>query len=73
MREKYTDVMSTLGRLPSCIVRRGFSADILDTYPDGYFDWVYIDGNHMYDFVLEDILISAEKVRSGGVIAGDDL
>ncbi|MBO9436316.1 glycosyltransferase family 2 protein [Ruegeria sp. R13_0] len=73
MQSKYDHVTRTLGRLPNCIVRKGFSADVLETYPDGYFDWVYIDGNHMYDFVLEDILISARKVRSGGLIAGDDL
>ncbi|MEP1930273.1 MAG: class I SAM-dependent methyltransferase, partial [Roseibium sp.] len=37
-----------------------------------YFDWVYIDGNHLYDFVKEDIEICFRKVRSGGIIAGDD-
>lgn len=73
MRAKYDDIMSTIGLLPNCIVRKGFSVEILETYPDGYFDWIYIDGNHMYEFVLEDILTAARKVRSGGLIAGDDL
>ena len=73
MRQKYDNVMGTLGRLKNCVVRKGFSAEVLATYPDDYFDWVYIDGNHMYDFVLQDILVSARKVRPGGIIAGDDL
>ncbi len=73
MRAKYDHIMNTIGRIPNCIVRKGFSAEVLETYPDNYFDWVYIDGNHMYDFVLRDILVSARKVRPGGVIAGDDL
>ncbi len=73
MRAKYLQVATTLGRLPNCVIRKGFSAEVLETYPDNYFDWVYIDGNHLYDFVLKDILISARKVRPGGVIAGDDL
>ncbi|MEM9845451.1 MAG: glycosyltransferase family 2 protein [Pseudomonadota bacterium] len=73
MRAKYDSIMQTLGRLPNCIVRKGFSAEVLESYPDGYFDWVYIDGNHTYEFVLNDILVSARKVRSGGLIAGDDL
>lgn len=73
MRAKYDHIMNTIGRIPNCIVRKGFSAEVLETYPDNYFDWVYIDGNHMYDFVLQDILVSARKVRPGGIIAGDDL
>ncbi len=73
MRAKYDQIMGTIGRLPNCIVRKGFSAQVLETYPDGYFDWVYIDGNHTYEFVLEDIMVAARKVRSGGLIAGDDL
>ena len=73
MRQKYEQVTSILGRLQNCVVRKGFSAEVLETYPDNYFDWVYIDGNHMYDFVLQDILVSARKVRPGGIIAGDDL
>ena len=73
MRAEYDGIMNTIGRLPNCIVRKGFSTEVLETYPDEYFDWVYIDGNHMYEFVLEDIMTSARKVRRGGLIAGDDL
>ena len=51
---------------------KGFSEDILNRYPDDYFDWVYIDGNHQYDFVKADVELCFRKVRHGGVIAGDD-
>ncbi|MVO17334.1 glycosyltransferase family 2 protein [Parasedimentitalea huanghaiensis] len=73
MREKFDQVAGGLGQLPNCVLRKGFSAEVLESYPDHYFDWVYIDGNHLYDFVLEDIMIAARKVRPGGIIAGDDL
>lgn len=73
MREKFDQVDGSLGRLPNCVLRKGFSAEILESYSDHYFDWVYIDGNHLYDFVLEDIMVAARKVRPGGIIAGDDL
>ena len=53
-------------------VRKGFSVDVLATYDDDYFDWVYIDGNHLYDLVAADLRVAAKKVRLGGVIAGDD-
>lgn len=51
---------------------KGFSEDILNQYPDDYFDWVYIDGNHQYEFVKADVELCFRKVRHGGVIAGDD-
>lgn len=39
---------------------------------DGYFDWVYIDGNHLYEYVKMDLANFFPKVKSGGLIAGDD-
>lgn len=44
----------------------------MQEFDDGYFDWVYIDGNHHYDFVKEDLELSRTKVKEGGIIAGDD-
>ena len=46
---------------------------MLATIDDNFLDWVYIDGNHRYEFVLKDLQLSARKVRLGGMIAGDDL
>lgn len=60
------------GHLANVTIRQGFSAEVLQSYPDGYFDWVYIDGNHLYRFVREDLEIARTKVRKGGIIAGDD-
>ena len=54
------------------IIRKGFSGDVLSQYPDDYFDWVYIDGNHQYEFVKSDIEMCFRKVRKNGIIAGDD-
>ncbi len=39
---------------------------------DESLDFVYIDGNHRYTFVLEDILHYTPKVKTGGWIAGHD-
>lgn len=35
-------------------------------------DFIYIDGNHDYEFVKKDIELYYPKVKSGGVIGGDD-
>lgn len=58
---------------PEIVLRQGFSADVLATIDDNYLDWIYIDGNHRYDFVKTDLHLAARKVRQGGIIAGDDL
>jgi hypothetical protein len=53
-------------------VHRGYSTDILKQFPNEYFDWVYIDGNHLYEFVKSDLELAIMKVKSGGYITGDD-
>lgn len=53
-------------------VHRGYSSDMLLGFPDGYLDWIYIDGNHLYEFVKQDLEMSLRKVKTGGYITGDD-
>lgn len=36
-------------------------------------DFVYIDGNHSYEYVLRDIELYYPKVRYGGIIGGHDI
>ena len=66
------NVESLYGDIPNVNIKVGFSAEVLAEYPDDYFDWVYIDGNHYYDFVRKDLELSFKKVRPGGIVAGDD-
>lgn len=53
-------------------VLRERSEEALARFPDGHFDWVYIDTTHQYEQTVEELEISRRKVRAGGVIAGDD-
>lgn len=39
---------------------------------DEIFDFVYIDGDHRYETVLNDIQLWYAKIRSGGIISGHD-
>jgi len=54
----------TIHRAPSQLAAQYFA--------DGYFDWIYIDGNHQYEFVTADLKSFAAKVRPGGLVCGDD-
>lgn len=53
-------------------VHRGYSTDILEQFPDEYFDWIYIDGNHLYEYVKKDLELSFKKTKLRGLIIGDD-
>lgn len=54
------------------VLHRAPSADVGPEFEDESLDWVYIDGNHLYEFVRRDLEIFGAKVRRGGLVAGDD-
>jgi predicted O-methyltransferase YrrM len=54
------------------VINRGYSTDVLAEFPDGYFDWVYIDTNHTYETTAAELRLAAAKVKPGGLIAGHD-
>jgi predicted O-methyltransferase YrrM len=68
----YSDVEKRFSNYENIILNRGRSEEILHQFHDGYFDWVYIDGNHYYDYVTKDLDLCFLKVKPGGIIAGDD-
>jgi hypothetical protein len=75
MDERYSGVLKRFKReirVGQVLVHRGYSSDMLETFPDGFFDWVYIDGNHLYEYVQKDLEVSFRKVKTGGHITGDD-
>lgn len=53
-------------------INRGKSKDILAQFPDEYFDWVYVDGDHRYEAVLLDLELAYRKLKSNALVAGDD-
>jgi SAM-dependent methyltransferase len=73
MDEMFHEVKARYATDGRVSVHRAMSAEALETFPDGYFDWVYVDGNHHSPFVGQDLALCRRKVRPGGRIAGDDL
>jgi hypothetical protein len=53
-------------------VHRAFSASASEYFDDSYFDWIYVDGNHTYEFVRQDLELYYPKVKAGGFMIGDD-
>jgi len=50
----------------------GFDEEILNQFEDYYFDWVYLDTSHEYEHTKRELIILDKKVKTGGVIVGDD-
>lgn len=48
------------------------SLEAAKTFEDNSIDFVYIDGSHEYDDLKADIIAWGPKVKTGGIIAGDD-
>lgn len=40
--------------------------------PDESLDFVFIDGDHHFDYIMEDIIAWSRKVRKGGIVSGHD-
>ena len=55
-----------------CEVLRMTTKDAAQLYPDGAFDFVFVDADHSYAAVKADIAKWAPKVRAGGWLGGHD-
>jgi hypothetical protein len=53
-------------------LHEGYSAEVLDTFDDGYFDWIYIDADHSYEGFVKDLRISTRKLKPNGFIVCND-
>jgi len=54
------------------VIHRKFSSDALADFEDESLDWVYIDGNHYYEYVKADLEGYWHKLVPGGLLTGDD-
>lgn len=52
---------------------RKTSMEALADIPDRSLDFIFIDGDHRFDFVCPDIIFWAKKVKSGGIVSVHDV
>ncbi|MBS0605950.1 MAG: class I SAM-dependent methyltransferase [Verrucomicrobia bacterium] len=71
MDAAYRSVREAFEKDPHATIIKKFSTDAAHEVPDEL-DFVYIDGNHSYESIKEDILTWMPKVRAGGIISGHD-
>lgn len=56
----------------SVVLHEDDSARALAAFPDAYFDWIYIDGDHSYAGVKRDIEQAKKKVKQDGTLVFND-
>ena len=64
----------TIKRLESHNVEviKGYSLDVVKQFKDNSLDFVYIDANHDFQNVCNDVIEWSKKVRPGGMVCGHD-
>jgi len=70
--DQYKMATERLAQYPNVKIIRKSSMEALEDFKDGSIDFVYIDGNHLFRYVAEDLYEWSMKVRNGGIVSGHD-
>lgn len=69
---KYAEAKLRLGGHPETVLIKDFSLNAVKTFNLNSLDFVFIDANHSFDFVMRDIIEWGARVKRGGIISGHD-
>ena len=67
----YSKAEKNLSKYDTVLIRKK-SLDVIEDFKDESLDFVYIDANHNFDFVMMDIICWSRKVRENGIVAVHD-
>lgn len=68
----YQETKQRFANDPRVVILRQYSKDAAAQFEDESLDWVYLDANHGYEAVKEDLALWWPKVRRGGILSGHD-
>ncbi len=70
--KEYSKIAKTRLKKYNCEIIEKWSMETVSDFKDGSLDFVFIDGNHSFQYVVNDIAEWSKKVRKGGIISGHD-
>jgi len=68
----YWRVVNLTHWFPKLQIVRLTSLEAIEIFPDKYFDLVFLDADHSYEAVLNDIRAWMPKISNGGLLTGHD-
>ena len=71
MDDIFSEIKKKFGECENIRIHRATSREFLEEFTE-HLDWIYIDGDHSTEVVLEDLNLSSKMVKKSGIIAGDD-
>lgn len=69
---QYEHTKRVLSPYPNCKIIRKTSMEAVEHFKDNSLDFVYIDANHEFRYIAEDLAEWTKKVRPGGIVSGHD-
>jgi hypothetical protein len=69
----YEHVVNRFRNKSNVKIIRKFSNEGCQDFEDGFFDFVYIDANHSFEAVYNDLTMWWGKIKVGGYLTGHDL
>ena len=72
MDKMYRRVKKKFTKNKKVYIHRKKSESVSKLFKNNYFDWMFLDGNHSYEYVKKDIELYYPKLKRGGYILGDD-
>ena len=68
----FSPLRSVVYRKRNIFLHECKSSNVFKSFPDFFFDFIYIDGNHSFESCLTDLMLYYPKLKHGGVIGGHD-
>jgi hypothetical protein len=68
----YFELLEKYREMPNIKIYKSNSNDFLRNQEDDIYDIIYIDGDHSYDGVKQDLINSYKKIKNGRYIMGHD-
>jgi len=72
LENAYIKVQDRFSGRPGVEILRADIAEAADRFADASFDFIYLDGNHMYEQILRDLIKWFPKLKQGGLFACND-
>jgi hypothetical protein len=69
---QYNQFKEAMADKPFVKICRAYSFDAVKEFPDEYFDFLFIDGDHTYEGISRDLVDWYPKMKSGGTFLGHD-